>query len=356
MTDDDDRVRVAVVGLGIGLAHVVAFKEVRDRFRIVAVCDQDQGLATQTAEGLRGVDAEGFDRILERDDIDVVSVCTPPFLHLDQCVALLTAGKHVICEKPLVGSLRDLDLLTEAADASGRHLMPVYQYRFGHGVQRLRHLIEAGVAGRPSAAAAEVAWRRRAEYYAGWRGDWATELGGVVLSHALHTLDLLTYLLGPARRVFARTATAVNDIETEDVAAISIEHDSGALSTVSATLGSTPEVSRLRYSFARLSATSNHEPYEFPRDPWTYTGDTPEDEAAMAAALAEFDPGPEGWAGQFARFADTLASDGPPPVTLADARHGLEIATACYRSARTRTDVELPLSPTDPDYAGWRPR
>ncbi len=353
MSDGDGKHRVAVVGLGIGLAHVLSFKEVRDRFAIVAVCDQDDDLAQRTAEGLRGVTVDTFDEVLARDDIDVVSVCTPPHLHLDQCLALLTAGKHVIAEKPLVGSLRDLDLLEAAATATGRHLMPVYQYRFGHGIQRLRHLVDAGVAGRPSAAAAEVSWRRRPDYYAGWRGHWATELGGVVLSHSLHTLDLLTYVLGPARRVFARTATVVNDIETEDVAAITLAHDSGALSTVSATLGSTPEVSRLRYSFARMTAESNPEPYEFPRDPWTYTGDTPEDEAAMAEALADFTPGPEGWAWQFARFADALDTGGPLPVTVDDARHGLEIATACYRSARSGRDVELPVSPDDPDYDGW---
>lgn len=350
---DDALPGVAIVGLGIGLAHVVSFKEVRDRFSIVAVCDQDDDLARRTAEGLRGVTVDAFDRILERDDVDVISICTPPFLHLDQCLAALAAGKHVICEKPLVGSLRDLDTLAAAAAAADRHLMPVYQYRFGHGVQRLRHLIDAGVTGPPSAAAAEVAWRRRADYYAGWRGRRDTELGGVVLSHALHTLDLLTHLLGPARRVFARTAVLVNDIETEDVAAITLEHDSGALSTLSATLGSTPEVSRLRCCFARLTAESNHEPYEFPRDPWVYTGDAAEDTAAMAAALEGFVPGREAWAGQFERFADTLAGTAPLPVTLADARHGLEIATAAYRSARTGTDVELPLSASDPDYGGW---
>lgn len=350
---DDAKPGVAIVGLGIGLAHVFALKEVQDRFAIVSVCDQDADLATRTAEGLRGVTVDAFDQVLERDDVDVVSICTPPFLHLDQCLAALAAGKHVICEKPLVGSLQDLDTLAEAAADADRHLMPVYQYRYGHGVQRLRHLIDSGVTGQPSAAAAEVAWRRRPDYYSGWRGKRETELGGVVLSHALHTLDLLTHVLGPARRVFARTAILVNDIETEDVAALTLEHDCGALSTVSATLGSTPEVSRLRYSFARLTAESNHEPYEFPRDPWIYTGDTEEDTTAMAAALEGFAPGREGWAGQFERFADTLAGTAPLPVTLDDARHGLEIATAAYRSARTGTDVELPLSPTDPDYAGW---
>jgi predicted dehydrogenase len=348
-----DRHRVAVVGLGIGLAHVLSFKAARDRFEIVAVCDQDEGLAASAAEGLRGVEVTSFDGLLERDDVAIVSVCTPPHLHLDQCVALLTAGMHVICEKPLVGSLRDVDLLEEAATGAGRVLMPVYQYRYGAGIQRLRRLLDAGVTGTASAAAAEVAWRRRPEYYAGWRGRWRTELGGVVLSHALHSLDLLTHVLGPARRVFARTATRVNEVETEDVAALALEHTSGALSTLSATLGSTPEVSRLRFSFARLTAESNHEPYEFPGDPWVFTGDTEEDQAAIQGTFEGFEPGPEGWTGQFVALADALDAGEPPPVTLDDARHGLQIATACYRSARTGADVELPITTDDDDYDGW---
>lgn len=353
MTTADGRYGVAIVGLGIGLAHVFAFKEVRDRFAVVSVCDQNTDLAQQTADGLRGVTVDDFDAVLARDDVDVVSICTPPFLHREQCEAALAAGKHVIGEKPLVGSLADLDRLAEAAAAADRHLMPVYQYRYGHGVQRLRRLVDAGVAGRPTAASAEVHWRRRADYYSGWRGKAATELGGVIPSHALHTIDLLTHVLGPAQRVFARAATMVNDVETEDVAALSLAHESGALSTVSATLGSTPEVSRVRFAFARMTAESNHEPYEFPGDPWIYTGDTDADEAAMAAALDGFAPGREGWAGQFERFADALDGSGPLPVTLDDARHGLEIVTAAYRSARTGVDVQLPLDPDDPDRDGW---
>ena len=73
------------------------------------------------------------------------------------------------------------------------------------------------------------------------------------------------------------------------------------------------------------------------------------------ASLDGFDPGPEGWVGQLAGFDAALRSDAEPPVTLADARAGLELATACYRSARTGADVHLPLSEDHPDHAGWQP-
>ena len=113
-------------------------------------------------------------------------------------------------------------------------------------------------------------------------------------SHALHTLDVMTWLLGPVQRVFARLDTLVNDIETEDTAAIALEHEGGALfSTLSATLGSTPSVSRLRLCFERLTAESNHDPYEFSHERWTVTGDTDADQTADRRVARRLRPGPK---------------------------------------------------------------
>ena len=156
--------------------------------------------------------------------------------------------------------------------------------------------------------------------------------------------------------MFARTATLVNDIETEDVAALASSTPSGALSTLSATLGSTPEVSRLRFSFARLTAESNHEPYEFPGDPWVFTGDTEDDQAADR-------PGPRRLRARSRGLGGPVRRASPTPSTEASRRRspsttpgtGCEVATACYRSARTGADVALPIAPDDPDYEGWQP-
>ena len=89
-----------------------------------------------------------------------------------------------------------------------------------------------------------------------WRGRKATELGGAIISHAIHAHDMLTFTLGPVRRVFARLATRVNPIETEDCAAIAFEMVSGALVTSSVTLGAAEELSKFRFCFASLTAES----------------------------------------------------------------------------------------------------
>jgi predicted dehydrogenase len=188
-----------------------------------------------------------------------------------------------------------------------------------------------------------------------WRGKWATELGGALLGHAIHAHDLLCYALGPIRSVFARTATRVNQIEVEDCAAIALEMASGALASLSVTLGSPAEISRHRFTFQNFSAESNTRPYTSSGDPWTFTGDSPELAAQIEEAMAGFEPLPEGYAGQFYRFARALDEGGELPVTLTDARASIELITALYHSAETGQPVMLPIGPDHPKYESWLP-
>jgi predicted dehydrogenase len=295
-------------------------------------------------------------QLCRMDDLDVIDICTPPHLHLAQIQQVLAAGKHAICEKPLVGSLRDVDELIRVEAESDTRVMPIFQYRFGHGLQRLRYLVDVGLAGRAYVATVETAWRRRADYYAvPWRGKWKTELGGTLLSHASHTLDMLCYILGPVKSVFARTATRVNLIEVEDCASVSLEMADGSLASLTATLGSTPQISRHRFCFSGLTAESNTEPYDNSKDPWTFTGDSPELDQRIEAALARFVPLPERFVGQFYRFYQALVHDTELPVTLHDARASLELVTAMYHSSFTRQVVDLPIGPDHARYASWLP-
>lgn len=349
--------RVAVVGCGIGRSHVRAYKTVEARFDLTTICDIDEPKAEALAEefGVPRV-VTSLDELCRRDDIDVIDICTPPHLHFSQIRQVLASGKHAICEKPLVGSLKDADALIADEAASGRRLMPIFQYRFGHGLQKLKFLQAEGLTGLPYQATVETAWRRRPEYYdIPWRGKWATELGGALLGHAIHAHDLLCYVLGPVKSVFARATTRVNAIEVEDTAAIALVMANGALASLSVTLGSSAEISRHRFSFQNLSAESNTRPYTNSGDPWTFTGDSPELAAKIDDALARFNPLPESYAGQFYRFYEALETGGELPVTLADARASLELITALYHSAQTGQPVELPIGPDHPKYASWLP-
>ena len=356
MPDVEGRHRVAVVGLGIGQMHVWSWRRMKDRFTITAVADPDEARAADAAERT-GAAIATFEEILDRTDVDVVDLCTPPALHLHQVGAALQAGKQVVCEKPLVASLADCDAIAEVEAVSAGRVMPIFQYRFGNGLQKLKALVDGGVAGPAYTSSVEVAWRRRPEYYAvPWRGRWATELGGVLLSQAVHALDMLTYIVGPPARVFARATTRVNDIEVEDCAAVSLELSDGSLATIAATLGSDQEITRHRFHFANLSAESGTSAYESSADPWDIHPDSAAAAEAVAGVLDTWAPRAEGWWGQFERYGDWLDGTTPDlPVTLADARASIELITAMYHSARTGTDVALPITADHPLHRSWLP-
>ena len=351
------KLSVAIVGLGIGRYHLRAYRELPEQFEVTALVDIDQAKAEQVAaEEAIPVVMTDLAEACRRDDIDVIDICTPPHLHVPQALQVLAAGKHVICEKPLAPSLADVDRLLAAEQDSGKRLMPIFQYRFGHGLQKLRYLQSQGLSGSPYLTTVETAWRRRAEYYAvPWRGKWQTELGGAIVGHAIHAHDMLFYILGPAKSVYARTKTLVNKIEVEDCAVISLEMADGSLAALSVTLGSPVEITRHRFCFSQLVAESNTLPYRNSTDPWQFSGDTPEITAQIEATLADFVPQPEGYVGQFSRFYQALADNQELPVTLADARLSMELITAIYASTESGQAISLPLTTSHPKYQGWTP-
>ncbi len=351
------RLRVGVVGAGIGASHVEGYHALPDLYEVTTLCDIDGDRAAGVAakHGIPAV-VTTLDDLFARD-LDVVDICTPSGLHQAQAVAALEAGFHTVVEKPVAPSLAGTDVLAAAEARSGRRLSPIFQYRFGHGIQKLHHLRAKGFAASPSVATAETHWWRSTPYYAAarWRGTFAGELGGCLTTHAIHVHDLLCEVLGPLASVHARASNRLNGNETEDMAVLSLGFANGAFATSSVTLGSRQEMSRLRFCFSDLVAESGLSPYNPGHEPWTFPDDDPEARTRIAEALADFAPLPERFVGQFQRMHAGLTGDAPLPVTLADARRAVELLTAAYWSAATGEAVTLPLAPDHPYYAGWLP-
>ncbi len=349
---------VAVIGCGIGRSHIEeGYARLPAQFEVRALCDLNQErVATIGDEFSVSRRTTSFDEVLAMADIDIIDIATPPGLHFPQAMAALAAGKQVVCEKPLVGSLAEVDQLAAAeAKAAGR-LLPIFQYRYGNGLQKAKRIIELGLAGKPYLATVETAWQRGAKYYSvPWRGRWETELGGALLTHAIHAHDLLTYLMGDIASVFSRTATRINSIEVEDCAVASLQMQSGALASLSVTLGSAKEISRLRLCFEHVTFESSLAPYAPGDDPWQIIPTSPKAEVRITAALAGWSHVPSRFEGLMAAYHQALESGGPLPVTIADARRSLELITALYHAAETGEPVQLPITPAHPKYSSWRP-
>ena len=349
---------VAIIGVGIGKSHIVeGYVTNPDKFKVVALCDLNVERMTPIADEF-GIERRvtSFDDVLAMDDIDIIDICTPPMLHYPMVMAALKAGKHVICEKPLVGSLSQVDEVIAQEKLSKGLLMPVFQYRFGDGIEQAKAIIDAGIAGKPFVATVETMWRRDAPYYAvPWRGKWATELGGVLMGHAIHPHDLFTYLMGDITRVFGRVATRVNPIEVEDTISASLVMKSGALASLTATLGSADDMTRIRLSFENVTFESDHAAYNPGDKLWKIQPRNPETAAAIDALLRDWKHVPSRFQTQMARLHDALEGRAPLPVTSADSRRSLELVTAFYHSSSTNEDVALPIGPGHPLYASWVP-
>ncbi|RWX79332.1 Gfo/Idh/MocA family oxidoreductase [Neorhizobium lilium] len=352
------RFKVGIIGCGIGRSHIVeGYLPHADKYEVAALCDLDETRLNAVAdEFFVSRRTRSSDELMSDPDIDIIDICTPPAVHTKLVLQALAAGKHVVCEKPLTGSLAEVDQVRLAEKNSKGLLMPIFQYRYGEGVAQAKRIIDSGLAGKPYAATAETFWRRTADYYDNpWRGRWATELGGVLMTHAIHLHDMLTYLLGPIERVFARAETRVNAIEVEDCVSASLLMQNGALASLTATLGAAEEISRLHIAFEHVTFESNHEAYSPGDGPWRIVPVSDEVRQAIDALLADSPPVGRRFNGQMEAFYGALVSGAAPPVTSEDARRSLELVTAIYHSNDTHSDVVLPIAEDHPKYHSWRP-
>jgi len=349
--------QVAIVGAGIGREHLEAYQQLTERFQVSTLCDLDESRAREVIGSSNDINySNSFDSVLVDPTIDLIDICLPPHLHYEYCERALLANKSVICEKPLVSSVKDADALIALTKQTGQSIFPVFQYRYGLGGLQMRSLIEKGLAGKAFTGTLETHWNRGIAYYEPeWRGTWAGEQGGAVLNHAIHMHDWLSFVFGPVASVYAELATRVNDIEVEDCAAISLRMKNGALVTSSITLGAANDTSRLRFCFEGLTAESGLNPYAPADGTWTFTAREPYEQTAIDEALAKIELPPSSYVGLFTAIADTLDGQSGTEVTLKDGRQSLEFVSAVYASAREKRPIALPLTASHPSYTGWGP-
>ncbi|RRJ64118.1 gfo/Idh/MocA family oxidoreductase [Paenibacillus oralis] len=222
----------AIVGCGtIFPVHAGAVSRM-EAAGLKLVVDTDGRKAEQAAAEYGCEAATDYRAILEREDIQVVHLCTPHHLHAEMAVALLQAGKHVLCEKPMAHNLQAAERLLKTAQDTPAQLGIVFQNRYNAISQKIREVIDSGALGKLLGMKGIVTWHRGRDYYAGspWRGRWETEGGGVLINQAIHTLDLLQWFGGEITSVQGNVTTGIlaDTIEVEDTAHAGIAFKDGA--------------------------------------------------------------------------------------------------------------------------------
>ena len=232
--------RFGVIGCGsIGPTHGAAIRQIPHDADLVAVADV---VAERASAMARKFDVSrvyaGHAELLADPDVDVVCICTPSGNHADIAVAAMEAGKHVIVEKPMDVTLEACDRMIAAEAKTGRKMTVISQHRFDSATQLVKKAIDSGQLGRIVLADASVKWWRTQEYYdsGDWRGTWRWDGGGALMNQGVHSVDVLQYLVGGVKRLWAVTRTAAHtDIEVEDVAVCACDFTCGAVGTITAT-------------------------------------------------------------------------------------------------------------------------
>lgn len=241
--------RAAIIGCGdVAGVHAEALDALGEELNIefLAVADTDEEAARSFAEKTGTRAYNSMSELLAHEDIDVVHITTPHDAHIDPALEALTAGVHVVLEKPLANELdqaqRLLDHLESQEAGSGRtpKIGVCFQNRYNVSAQQLRRLLDSGELGDIRGAYSSVVWTRTPGYYLSkpWRGQQVRSGGGLLMNQAIHTLDLLQWFLGPVTSLKGTVSTDKygDTVDVEDSAHALFNHDSGVQSTFYGTL------------------------------------------------------------------------------------------------------------------------
>jgi predicted dehydrogenase len=232
--------RAAVVGCGdVSVVHLGALAALD--VDLVGVADVDPDRAKAAAQQWQTAAFTRLNDLIDAVRPDVVHICAPHDQHAPLAVEALERGVAVLLEKPVGRTVADAERVIAAAAAHPEVKIGVcLQNRYNPPVRAARDLLGSGAVGTVRGGSATVFWHRDAAYYANrpWRGHVAESGGGVLINQAIHTVDLMEWLLGDvtAVRGHAGTYGLEGVVDVEDTAHLLLDHDGGARSVVFATV------------------------------------------------------------------------------------------------------------------------
>ncbi len=287
------------------------------------------------------------EEMLEKAPIDAVIISTPHYLHYPMALDAIRAGKHTLVDKPMAINLKEADEMINEAEKRGVKLGVTLQSRFDPTIRKVKDAAEEGKLGQLILGEAIVKWFRTQEYYdkSPWRGRWATEGGGALINQAIHTIDLLLWIMGPPKYLWAQIDTVAHNIEVEDIAVATIRFENGALGVVQGSTATYPGLpTRLEIHGTKGTAIIEGEVLKR----WSVLGEEEvimekSKEGLKSWARPELVPATN-HAALIKDFAEAVLNDREPFVNGVEGRRSLELIMAIYESSRSRSVINFPLS------------
>ncbi len=345
-----EKLRFGIVGYGvIGELHAKAIMSLPTA-ELVAVVDTVPEKMQKLTQEYAITAYTDTQEMYAREHLDIVNICTPSGMHRKHAIEAMRAGCDVIVEKPMEITLAAIDRMLRVQQETGRKMAVISQHRFDSAPQQIHKLADEQAFGRLVLGNAIIPWWRSQKYYdsGAWRGTWELDGGGVLMNQSIHSIDLLQWLMGRVKSIYAYTDTLVHQMETEDVAVAVLRFEHGAIGTIAATTGAYPGMgTRIEICGERGSAVIESDKLSYlhlarddSEEVGPYGGAKPQAQASEAAGTI---------AGitldshtlQIADMIRAVHENGTPLLDGHGARHPVEIILAIYESARTGKEITL---------------
>jgi len=340
------RVGIGVIGCGAiaDLIHLPAYKET-GHAQLLAVCDIDEMRAKSTAKKF-GIEAwyTDYEKILERKDVDAVSICTPNFLHCEQAVAAAEAGKHVFVEKPMATTLEECDQMIRSCEGSNVKLMVGHNERFNPTNEKIKEILDEGLIGTVFEIRSHISYGGP---YEGWPAvsDWFFDIGkaggGCLIDVGGHVFDVFRWFVGDVQSVSAFLGSLAKETKVEDNAMVLLTFRRNAIGECDISwtykgFENSREILGTEGGIFVGAAPSPIAVYTEKKVPKALRGLLhPTFPVSLAEQIAYQKK-------KISHFIETIMEDKEPFVTGYDGRAALEIVLAAYKSARTGKVVCLP--------------
>lgn len=334
-----------IIGCGmISNWHAGAIAQIEGAV-LKGVTDINENSRKAFAEKFSTKPFESVEKLLQCDEIDVIAVCTPSGLHAPLAIQCANAGKHIIIEKPMALNLEEADKMIEACERNNVKMAVISQLRFSKAVRQLKSAVKEGLLGRVVMGDVYMKYHRSQEYYdkGGWRGTWKMDGGGALMNQGIHGIDLLQYIMGPVKSVFAHAKTLSRNIEVEDTAAAVLEFENGAIGVIQGTTSIYPGSPR------RIEINGDKGTIVLEEDSislWAIEGLEIPSDISVGKTVAGSSNNPEafsleGHINQLTDMIDAINNSRKPLVDQYEGRKAIEIITAVYESSKTGRKILL---------------
>lgn len=345
-TIDQQRVGVALIGAGmIAKTHVAALSDARNEIALKAIVSRRPDKARYLADFYQGESPEftsDLAAVAADPDIPVAIVATPPSVRKDIIEQLAQAGTHILLEKPVGRNPEEALEVVEICERAGVTLGVLFQHRMrAPSIAAVAH-VKSGALGKLGLVEIDVPlWRDQSYYDELGRGSYARDGGGVMITNAIHSIDLALSLTGPVSSVQAMTATTMlHDMEAEDFAIAGLRFSCGAVGSFIASTAMYPhrtEIIRLHFENASLKLDKDALEISWRNGPTNI--EAKDSEPRKVNPLLG---GKHEWhQSVIENFVDAVRHGKKPMVTGREALNAHQLITAIETSSRTGSPVDL---------------